>query len=208
MKGNTKARFYLASALILCAGYASAAGVQQMQRFLTGLDRLSAHFEQTLFGSEGLQSMHSSGMLYLQRPRQFRWDYLEPEKQQIVADGRQIWLYDQDLEQVSVQSQDSALQGTPAMLLISGEPLERHFEISEGGRYQGMDWVELRPRGEDSQFTLILLAFMDDRLQIMEMADKFGQTTRLQFFDINPSPVFDDDFFRFERPEDVDMYNQ
>ena len=152
--------------------------------------------------------MRSEGMLYMQRPRQFRWDYLEPEKQQIVADGRQIWLYEEELEQVSVQSQDKALAGTPAMLLTGGDTLEQHFEISDAGQRQGMDWVELIPRSEEGQFTHILLAFLDGELRAMEMSDKFGQITRLHFYDIDRNPRFDDWFFRFERPENVDLYNQ
>lgn len=209
LKFFSKPQLSLGLLLLLCSGLAVAEdGVRQMRQFLTGFDALSARFEQTLSGADSLQSMRSNGMLYMQRPRQFRWDYLEPEKQQIVADGRQIWLYDQELEQVSVQSQDTALAGTPAMLLTGGETLEQHFHVSEAGQRQGMEWVELIPRSEEGQFTRILLAFLDDELRVMEMADKFGQTTRLDFYDIDRNPRFDGWFFRFERPENVDLYNQ
>ena len=94
------------------------------------------------------------------------------------------------------------------MLLVSGEPVEKAFEVFDLGRRQELAWVELIPRDEESQFTRIQLGFSDNELRQMEMADKFGQLTRFRFYDIRQNPKFDDWFFRFERPENVDVYNQ
>jgi outer membrane lipoprotein carrier protein len=179
-----------------------------MARFLEGVNTLEARFEQSVLDADHQSATRSQGVFYLERPGRFRWDYSEPENQQIIADGSQIWLFEPELEQVSVQSQSSALKGTPALLLISGEPVEKHFEVIDIGDRQGMGWVELIPRDEESQFTRILLAFVDNELRRMEMADKFGQITRFQFYDISPNPVFTDGFFRFEPPWGVDIFRQ
>lgn len=207
---NVKPRiFVLAGWLLLFSGSLPAAdGVGQLRDFMRSVDGLSARFEQTLSSSDSVQTMRSSGKLMLRRPNLFRWEYLEPERQQIIADGRQVWLYDQELEQVSVQTQDKALRGTPAMLLTSGETLEQYFDLLEAGQREGMQWVQLTPLTDDGQFSNILLAFQNTELRVMEMADKFGQTTRLDFHDIDHSPELEDSLFRFERPDNVDLYNQ
>lgn len=186
----------------------AASGVEQMNSFLAHLTTFQAGFEQTVLSSDQQKALRSQGDFYLQQPGKFRWDYTEPEAQQIIADGRQVWLIDPELEQVSVQSQSTALKGTPAMLLISGEPVENHFEIIDIGDSQGFAWVELIPREEESQFTRILLAFSNNEMQRMEMADKFGQVTRFQFFDIKHNPQLGSSFFFYQPPHFFDRYDQ
>ncbi|MET0092193.1 MAG: outer membrane lipoprotein chaperone LolA [Sedimenticola sp.] len=181
-------------------------GIEQMNLFLKEVKTFRAAFEQSVLDEDHLHAIRSQGMFYLQRPGQFRWDYTEPEAQQIIADGRQIWHLDPELEQASVQGQESALRGTPAMLLITGDPVERHFEVIDIGQRQGMGWVELIPRHEESQFTRVLLAFADNELRRMEMADKFGQITRFQFFDIERNVEFENDFFRYFPPAGLDLF--
>ncbi len=193
--------------LLLSLPLAAANGPRQLDRFLHGLDTLKSDFDQMVYTPDRKQPIRSKGTFYLKRPGKFRWDYSEPE-QLIVADGSQIWLYDPDLEQVSVQSQRSALAGTPAMLLISGEPVSKAFRVSDRGSSEGMAWVELEPRDPESQFVRIRLAFSDNLLRRMQMEDKFGQRTRFRFTGIQVNPRLDDDLFRFERPDDVDIFNQ
>jgi outer membrane lipoprotein carrier protein len=193
---------------LLSFGLHAAGGVEQLNRFLTELTTLEAGFEQSVLNQELTQAVRTQGKFYLERPNKFRWDYSEPELQQIVADGRQVWLYDPELKQVSVQNQQSALQGTPALLLISGDPIENSFEVIDIGRRKNMDWIELIPKDDESQFIRVLLAFVDGDLLRMEMADKFGQITRFQFYDIRHNPTFKSTFFQFVTPHDVDIYSQ
>jgi outer membrane lipoprotein carrier protein len=180
--------------------------LQQMERFLTDMQSLEASFEQSVLDPQQRQAARSQGVFYLQRPGQFRWDYSEPDKQQIIADGRQIWLIDPELEQASVQTQNTALRGTPAMFLIGGDPVEQHFEVIDIGDSQGFAWVELIPRDKESQFVRVLLAFQGNLLQRMEMTDTFDQITRFQFYDIEQNPTFKPGFFVFTRPEYFDLY--
>ncbi len=195
--------------LLMGVGHVSASNsVTQMERFLADLETFQARFEQSVLDPQQRRASRLQGTFYLQRPGRFRWDYTEPENQQIIADGAQIWMIDPDLEQVSVQSQESALKGTPAMLLISGEPVSKHFEVIDIGESQGFDWVELIPRDQESQFERVLLAFHDNLLQRMEMTDTFGQITRFQFYDIKQNVTFEDVFFEYQRPEYFDLYTQ
>lgn len=186
----------------------SSSSLQQMELFLTDMQSLQARFEQSILDPQQRQAARSQGVFSLQRPGRFRWDYSEPDEQQIIADGRQIWLLDPELEQVSVQTQSTALQGTPAMFLIGGDPVEKHFEVIDIGDSQGFAWVELIPRDKESQFIRVLLAFQDNLLQRMEMTDTFGQITRFQFYDIQQNPTFEPGFFVFERPAYYDLYQR
>ncbi len=191
---------------LFCLPAVAGSGVKQMTHFLENLTTLQASFEQSVLDPNQTRATRSQGVFSLQKPGRFRWDYSEPENQQIIADGRQIWLYEPDLEQASVQWQDSALKGTPAMLLISGDPVGKHYEVIDIGESQGLDWVELIPLDQESQFIRVLLAFHGGDLLRMEMSDKFGQTTRFQFHDIKHNPVFEGDFFTFEPPAYLDLY--
>lgn len=192
----------------LLSGVVSASGLEQMNHFLRGLNNLQAGFEQSVLSSDQRQASRSQGMFYLQRPGRFRWDYFEPDRQQIIADGKQIWMIDPDLEQVSVQNQEEALKGTPALFLVGGDAVETHFEVIDIGASQGFEWVELIPRDQEGQFVRILLAFSGNLLRRMEMADAFGQISRFQFYDIKQNPVFERDFFLYRPPFDFDLYNR
>lgn len=183
-------------------------GPEHLKRFLDDLKTLQAKFEQTVLDETRTEAEHSRGLLSLWRPGRFRWDYTEPYKQLIVADGKKIWIYDSDLEQVSSRSQEDALHGTPAQLLSDSTPFETSFEVVDLGDRQGMAWVELIPRDPESQFISILLAFKGNELRRMEMADQFGQTTRFRFHDIRRNPPLADDLFVFEPPEGSDILDQ
>ncbi|MEW7977206.1 MAG: outer membrane lipoprotein chaperone LolA [Candidatus Sedimenticola endophacoides] len=200
------ARWAAVALMLLCPPAHAGTGVVQLERFLQDVTSLKASFEQSVLDPEHQSAIRSQGLFYLQRPGRFRWDYSEPEGQMILADGRQIWHHDPELDQVSVQGQESALKGTPAMLLISGDPVASHFEVIDIGDRQSMGWVELIPRDPESQFTRILLAFTADTLRRMEMADKFGQVTRFQFYDIELNPPLAQSLFYFRPGHGLDIF--
>lgn len=104
--------------------------------------------------------VESKGTLYLKRPGRFRWEYKSPVEQIIVADGKRIWLHDLELDQVSHWSQRKALGGTPAHLLATEEPLDRHFEVTPWDAGDEREWVELRPKAEDTQVVRIRIGFV------------------------------------------------
>lgn len=180
-------------------------GKQRLDAFLHDLNTLSARFEQSILDTENGRAGRFQGDLYLNRPGKFRWDYTEPDTKQILADGDTVYIIDDELEQITYISQERALKGTPAAILLDDGTLEQRFEIIDIGESQGMNWVELIPREEDSQFIRILLAFLGDDLRRLEMTDKLGQITRFQFYDVQRNPELDKNMFVFKRRQGFDF---
>jgi outer membrane lipoprotein carrier protein len=200
--------FYLPlSLLLICAAPAlqAANGQQQLNAFMRNLNTLQAGFRQTVQPTDDDNVYTSSGVFYLKRPGQLRWEYEDPATQVIVADGKRIWLHDLELEQVSHRSQQAALKGTPAQLLSGTAPVEEHFELQDLGERDGLSWIELRPKEKEAQFEKLRLGLADDQLRRMEMYDKFGQITRFFFFDLQRNPKLSPELFVFVPPPQIDL---
>jgi outer membrane lipoprotein carrier protein len=199
-------RWFLLVVLGLAAGVASASGKDRLRDFLNGVESLQARFEQSVFDTSQGQTRRLEGVFYLQRPGKFRWDYTEPKGQIVLADGRTVWLVEEDLKQAYQKPQSDALRGTPALLLTEQLKLEDHFEIADLGPSQDLEWVELVPRDAESQFTRILLAFKGNELRRMELADKFAQVTRFSFSDIKRNPRLDPTLFVYTPPRGTQLF--
>ncbi len=182
------------------------AGYQRVDRFMQGLTGLEASFKQVLRDSRGQVAEQSSGTLTVSRPDRFRWDYAAPHAQLIVSDGTRLWLYDPDLEQVTVRALDQSLAGTPAMLLSGGGDLRDAFtveRVEQGG--EGTFWVQLVPKRGDTDFRRVRLGFRGDMLRFMELEDKLNQTTVLEFVGLKRNPVTDASQFAFKPPAGADV---
>ena len=187
---------------------AAESATQRLDDFVSHTQTFSADFSQIVTDTNGQVVNKSSGKFFLQRPGKFRWDYNKPYEQQIVADGKSIWFYDVDLEQVTVKSQNEALAETPASLL-SGKALpQQKYDITDLNSKDGMDWVKLVPRGKDSSFSSIQLAFDGVGLRQMLMQDNFGQTTRLIFTHAEENTSLDSKLFKFTPPAGVDVVGE
>ncbi len=135
------------------------------------------------------------------RPGMFRWDYLEPYQQQVVADGQRLWSYDKDLEQVTVQAMAEVLTTTPAMLLSGDQPLEEVFNIREDTD-RG---ILLTPKNNDSNVTELRLQFNEGGLEQIAAADNFGNTTVFSFSNVKRNPLLDRQLFQFDPPDGTDI---
>lgn len=189
-------------ALTLLAGIRAAVaadGAERVNDYLAGLTSLRADFEQFTFNAERTRMMESRGTLYLQRPGRFRWEYDEPNRQVIIADGKRVYLHDLELKQVSHQSQSQALSGTPALLLADGGPIGSHFTASILPSTDGRDWVELIPKAQDTDVLRIELGFGKDQLESLIMEDSFGQTTRLNFSGAQRNTELSPDLFKMDQ---------
>ncbi len=186
--------------------WAVAAPVDDLERFLNSVTTLSAAFEQTVLDERGQVSQRSRGRFYLERPGRFRWTYETPFRQEVVADGRRVWFYDPDLEQVTVRDVDVALGSAPAMLLSGEIRLDERFRVVDQGRDGKRAWIELRPKSDEDVFRRVRVELEDGRLVRMELADNFGQSTRIRFFDMALNPPLDDELFRFRPPPGVDVF--
>ncbi|MGD2112920.1 MAG: outer membrane lipoprotein chaperone LolA [Gammaproteobacteria bacterium] len=193
----------LCTGLLLLVSLTARAGSAPayLDRFFEDLSTLEADFEQQVVDSGARTVQSSRGQLWIMRPGRFRWDYLAPYKQQLVADGERVWSYDEDLEQVTVQAADEVLTATPAMLLSGNRPLDEVFTFEE----LAPNRVRLTPRTDDSNITSLMLAFAGGLLTRIEARDTFGNTTTFRFTNLVRNPTLDQQIFRFEPPPGADV---
>ena len=177
-----------------------------LDRFLNDTQTMSANFKQTLKASDGRLLQESAGEFYLQRPGRFRWNYTEPYPQEIVSDGEQVWIFDVDLEQVTVQKQGTGRDNTPMALLQNKQSLEQAFEIHERGSEGGLHRIELLNKKLDSDFDRVMIGLDSQGLRFLQLHDQFEQTTHIVFTDLKSNPELDSAIFKFTPPEGVDVF--
>lgn len=190
--------------LLMCTVATARAATSVLDEFFNTLRSISAEFEQTVSNERGEIVQRSTGRLYILRPGKFRWEYDSPYHQLIVSDGIRYWVYDEDLEQVTVHPLDETLSGTPAQLLSSNEPLEAHFAIHEIPG-TGPTRMELVPIAPETNYQKLLLSFNGTTLATMEIHDSFGQVTFLALHHLQRNPRLDADLFSFTPPPGVDV---
>lgn len=181
-------------------------GEQWLAEFFSKVKVFKAEFTQIVVDENRNEIQNSSGLVYLSRPDQFRWDYQKPYEQIIVGDGKKIWIYEPDLEQVTVKYQGQAVDNTPAQMLASDADVEDNFFIRNLGMKGKEAWVELIPKKEEATFLLIKLAFNEGRLSKMVLGDSLGNHTELTFTQVQSNPVLADNIFVFTPPDDVDVF--
>jgi outer membrane lipoprotein carrier protein len=144
----------------------------------------------------------------LLRPGRFRWTYAKPVDQLIVGDGQRVWIYDRDLNQVTVRRLSKALGSTPAALLAGSSDVEKAFDLSEAGQRDGLEWLEAKPKDREAGFERIRMGFDTAGVRAMELTDNFGQTTLLRFTNLLRNPKVDAADFRFEPPKGADVLGE
>ncbi|CAI8921583.1 outer membrane lipoprotein chaperone LolA [Methylocaldum szegediense] len=203
-----KALFLLLVALPVFAAAAEVAPVQRLRDFLARANTLQAEFSQVIIDEAGNPGQRTSGVFYLQRPGKFRWDYKKPYSQEIVSSGQKVWFYDVDLEQVTAKRLDEAIGSTPALLLSGEVALENNFKIENQGSDEGLFWIKLVPKSEDSGFKYVLIGLDDNTLAGMELGDNFGQVTRIYFSNVKTGVKLDRNLFEFRPPPGVDVFEE
>jgi outer membrane lipoprotein carrier protein len=186
------------------AGVADGAGLTQLRAFLREARSARGTFSQRTVGrSRTAQS--SSGTFEFQRPGRFRWIYQAPYEQVIVSDGQKVYLFDKDLNQVTVRKVEASLPASPATILFGGSDFERDFDASEQGVKDGVAWVGLKPRSTGGTFDRIDIGLRDGLPAAMRLADSFGQTTDLAFTRFERNPTLDPALFRFSAPAGAEV---
>jgi len=187
---------------------AQAGAIDKLHRFLETTKTLRADFAQLVVAKNGKKPQPSSGVMMISRPGKFRWQINKPYAQLLVGDGQKVWIYDEDLRQVSVKKFDAALGSTPAALLVGGDSLDKNFTLREAGEHDGLEWLEAIPKGTDSGFEKLQLGFAGNDLKAMELSDNFGQTTSLLFARIERNPQLAPALFHFTPPAGVDVIGE
>jgi outer membrane lipoprotein carrier protein len=195
-------------AALLAPALALAAGVERFQSYLRGTQTARADFEQKVFDRERKLVQQSKGSFSFLRPGRFRWIYAQPYPQLIVGDGTRVWIYDEDLNQVTVRAMAKALGSTPAALLAGAADVERAFELADAGSRDGLEWLEAKPREREAGFERIRLGMGTLGVQAMELTDHFGQTTVLRFSNVVRNPPLDPASFRFVPPKGADVLGE
>lgn len=193
---------------VLAVGFSPlsrAAALDRLKNFVEQTRAGRAAFSQTVVAKSGRKPQQASGTMLFSRPGKFRWTYEKPYQSLIVGDGERLWVYDKDLNQVTVKKLGAALGSSPAALLAGDDELEKNFVLADGGQRDGIEWVEARPKAADSTFESLRIGFAGDVLQAMELRDNFGQTTTLTFHQFERNPVTDPGAFRFTPPKGADV---
>ncbi|MBT2145142.1 MULTISPECIES: outer membrane lipoprotein chaperone LolA [unclassified Rhodanobacter] len=177
----------------------------RLDAFATGLHSLTGHFSQTLTDLNGHTSKNSSGTLALQAPRQFRWDTLAPYKQTIVADGSRVWMYDPELEQVTVRVQSSEEAHSPLTVLTDLRQMDKDFKVVEQGEHDGLAWLRLSSTAKDPQFDYADLGFDANGLARMTFRDQLGSTTDIRFSGWQRNAPIPPATFNFVPPKGADV---
>lgn len=206
---NAASRLLIGLCLLPLSLAAHAGAREQLASFSRDVQGLSANFAQKVYGPNGETKDESNGRVQLKAPRQFRWEVVKPYPQLIVADGDNLWVYDPDLEQVNVSNQSAEENSSPLAVLIDPTELERQFAVKEGGKGQGLDWLELKPKkADEAPFDRARLGFGPAGLVKMELFDALGQRTVLGFSAWKRNPAFAADAFTFVPPAGVDVVGE
>jgi outer membrane lipoprotein carrier protein len=193
----------------LVAGTAFAGARDDLASFTKGLKGLDGQFTQQVYDTQDRLKETSTGHVQLSMPRLFRWEYVKPYPQVIVADGKKVWIYDPDLEQVTVRPQGAEEQGSPLVALFEPATLETKFVVKETGNADGLAWLSLTPRNEDeASFRSARLGFSNAQLVKMEVQDAVGQRTEIKFDSWNRNPAFAAGTFRYTPPKGVDVIGE
>jgi len=201
--------FLLSTFYFLLVSSAFAEGDKNpLNNFLKNLESFQADFVQTLSNEQGVTLETSSGVVYMQNPGKFRWDYQEPYTQLIITDSKTLWLYDEDLAQVTIRDIEASINNTPAAIISGQENIDKFYVTVDMGNIEGYDWIELTPRDFENQYNSVRLGFNDDNLGMMVMFDNLGQVTRIDFLNPARNKRFGGPLFTFEVPDGVDVVDE
>lgn len=181
-------------------------GETYLEDFLANTQTLEATFKQTLRTHEGEVLQQTEGEFYLDRPGKFRWNYHSPYEQVIVSDGDRIWIYDVDLQQVTVQKQSAGLPATPMALLEDSSTLHKDFNVAPLDDKNGLYRLKLQSKSKESDFGEIVVGLDANGLRFMQLHDQFEQVTDIIFSDIETNKKLAKEIFEFIPPEGVDVF--
>lgn len=201
-------KFILVASIVLpVSAYAGA--TDRLKNFIASTNSAQANFTQEVRDQNGQRIQSASGTMLFVRPGKFRWVYQKPYEQLILGDGEKFWMYDKELNQVTVKKMDAALGSSPAALLSGNNEIERGFRLKDTGTKDGLEWLEATPRNQDTSFEKILMAFdAQSALVVMELQDSFGHTTLLRLSRLQRNPQLAAHLFKFVPPKGADVLGE
>ncbi len=212
--GSNTVKVVVFGASLLLASQAFASGTEQLKAFIAQVHAAHGNFVQREVkalskAASATQGMAArlSGTFTFARPGKFIWSYEKPYAQVLQADGDKLYVYDKDLNQVTIRSLGNALGASPAAILFGSNDLDKNFTSRDAGVKDGIDWLELTPKAQDTQFQQVGIGFKNGNLEAMELHDVFGNVTLLTFSNIEKNPPLKPDQFKFIVPKGADVIN-
>jgi len=189
-------------------GSAQATALDQFKSFVASTKAARGEFTQRQVKKNETSkvSAPASGTFVFARPGKFIWTYTKPYEQLLQADGEQLYIFDKDLNQVTVKKLGDALGSSPAAILFGSNDLEKNFTLSEAGTRDGLEWLNATPKARDSQFQQISIGLRNGTPEAMELRDAFGQTSILAFKKFEKNPALGAQEFKFVVPKGADVF--
>lgn len=202
----------VATGLLAFSTLVSASALEQFKSFVATTKAAKGEFTQRQVKTDKQGKMQvsnaSEGSFQFARPGRFIWLYQKPYEQLLQADGDQLYIYDADLNQVTIRKLGDALASSPAAILFGSNDIEKNFTLKEGGSKDGLDWLQLTPRAKDSPFEQIGIGLRNGTPEAMELRDAFGQVSVLTFPRFEKNPPISPNQFKFEVPKGADVFRQ
>ena len=189
----------------IACGTVNAGAIEQLRTFAAETRTAKGMFTQRVVSRNQKASEPNTGEFVFARPGKFRWTYLKPYEQVLVADGEKLSIYDKDLNQVTIRKLGDALGGTPAGILFGTSELDKTFNLKDSGTRDGIEWLEATPKAKDSSFEKIAIGFRNGELAAMELRDALGQITLLTFANVERNPVVSAETFKFVPPKGTEV---
>ena len=194
--------------LLLAPTLGFGASVDDLKNLLNQTTTAKARFAQAVLDKNNKTLQQATGTMEFSRPGRFRWEYNKPYEQTIVGDGSRLWIYDKDLNQVTVRKLDRALGASPAALLAGSNEIEKSYALKAAGNDGGLEWLEATPRAQDTAFQRIRLGLSKSGLEAMELYDQFGQTTVIKFSELQRNAKIPAESFKFTPPKGADVISE
>ena len=190
---------------VMFSPVAGAATIDELKSLLRETNTARSRFAQMVLDKNLKKLQESTGTMQFARPGKFRWEYDKPYQQTIVGDGTRVWVYDKDLNQVTVRKVDVMLGSSPAALLAGSNDIDKSYALTATGVQDGLDWIEAVPRTRDNTFEKVRLGFSKSGLEAMELRDQFGHVTVIKFSAIERNAKIAPETFKFTPPKGADV---
>ncbi len=192
-------------------------GVEQLRQFVKTVQSAQGQFAQqqmrTPKPNESQDKLklirQTSGQFIFQRPGKFVWDTQKPYEQKLIADGKQLLMWDKDLNQLTIRSANQALAASPAAILFGESALDAQFELEDGGSKTDLQWVNLQPKVKPGQgdlpYTKIAIGMAAGLPKALELTDGFGSVVLVVFNQMKINPKIEPSRFQFKAPPGAEV---
>ncbi len=194
--------------------FAHASALEQFKSFVASTKAAKGEFTQRQLKSSDTSdgnmkiSNPSTGTFQFARPGKFIWTYQKPYEQVLQADGEKLYIYDKDLNQVTIRKLGNALGSSPAAILFGSNDLEKNFILKDAGVKDGVEWLQATPKAKDTTFDQIGIGLRNGVPVAMELRDSFGQVSLLSFTKFEKNPPMAENQFKFSVPKGADVFQQ